>query len=293
MTQTPQQPKKLTPLVNKPVNKLGLVKPEDIVAPPRLLINGQEGFGKTSAVAFSPGACILMAAGETGYLTLLKHGLAPQIPCATLETWGDTLSQIEALISDPGSIKVVGLDALGGFERQCHQFVCDRDFGGDWGEHGFTSFQKGYEVSIGEWLKLLQLLDRLCNKGVAVVFLGHAKVKPFKNPMGADYDKYVVDVHDKTLAATARWVDAILFGTFKTITVDARGAVKNDNKQRLKGIGGADRVLYTTQRDSYVAKNRYGMPDEIAMPNDPSLMWRTIMDAMAGGKKREEELPPA
>jgi hypothetical protein len=36
-----------------------------------------------------------------------------------------------------------------------------RDFGGDWGDHGFLSYGKGPKVSIADWLLLLQKLDKL------------------------------------------------------------------------------------------------------------------------------------
>lgn len=101
-----------------------------------------------------------------------------------------------------------------------------------------------------------------------IIMLGHTQVKPYKNPMGEDFDRYVADVHHKTWGVTHKWADAVLFGTFLTITE------KKNNK--VKGIGGTERVLYTERRDAYDAKNRYNMPEEIEIPDDSSKSWETI-----------------
>ncbi|HUW30150.1 MAG TPA: AAA family ATPase [Planctomycetota bacterium] len=183
----------------------------------------------------------------------------------------DFLDQL-ALVSSP-THQVLAFDALGGIERLCHERVCERDFNGDWGEKGFTSYQKGYDVAVTDWLQLLQRLDRIRSQGITILMLGHVQVRPFRNPLGEDYDRYVSDVHHKTWGVTHKWADAVLFGTFRTIVVAKKG-------ERAKGIGGADRVLYCERRDAYDAKNRYGMPAELDIPGDPSQTWPTIWSAI-------------
>jgi len=152
--------------------------------------------------------------------------------------------------------------------------VCARDYGGDWGEHGFVSFQKGYDTSITEWLKLLQRLEKLNDAGAIILLLSHCRVKTFKNPMGSDYDRYASDVHDKTWSATSKWADAVLFGNFLTIVDTGK---KEDVNKKGKGIGSDKRVVWTTRRDAFDAKNRYSLPDRIDIPDDhPELIWSTI-----------------
>lgn len=248
--------------------------------PPAIVFNAVEGFGKTSYIAYAPNAAILMARGERGYTTLLGAGRVPKIPHVSIDSWADALAVVDGLADDPQGIKFLGFDALGGFERLCHEYVCNRDFGGDWGEKGFGSFQKGYEVSVTEWLKLLVKLDALRDRhGIAPVMLSHSKVATFKNPDGADFDRYVSDVHQKTWAATAKWADLILFGKFFTVVQQK----DNNVLKKGKGIGGTDRVVYTERRDAWDAKNRYGLPPEIDMPNDPSQMWQTVWSQIRPG----------
>jgi hypothetical protein len=238
--------------------------------PPRLILNAVEGWGKTSCAAYTPKPVLLMAKGETGYDTLLGAGLVPAIPATITESWKELLATCDEMIAAPElPYKTLNLDASGGFERMCHEYVCQRDFKGDWGEKGFTSFQKGYDVAVAEWLQLLTRLDRIRERGVMIIFLGHSKVTQFSNPMGENFDRYISDMHHKTTGVTSKWADAILFGTFVTVTEKSKTG-------KHKGIGGTERILYTERRDAFDAKNRYGMPPEIDIPDDPSKTWSTI-----------------
>jgi hypothetical protein len=244
-------------------------------APPRIVLNAVEGFGKTSTAAHAPNPAILMARGESGYLTLLGAKRVPPHPAIMLDSWDETLAMVDSLDEDPQGRQTVVLDALGGFERLCHEKVCKRDFGGDWGEKGFMSFHKGYHQSVGEWLKLIAKLDRLRERhGIAIIFLSHSLVKSFKNPMGEDFDRYIADCHEKTWGVTHKWADAVLFGNFATVVE------KKDGK--TKGIGGTERRLYSERRDAFDAKNRYGMKPAMVLPDSPLGAWTAIWDEIKG-----------
>ena len=247
---------------------------------PRMIINAVEGWGKTTALAHSPKPVVLMARDETGYQTLLGSGLAPQNDGAIIETWPQLIDALDSLVAS--DYQTVGLDALAGFERLCHEEVCRRDFGGDWSERGFGSFQKGYEQSVRDWNIMLARLDKLHASGKIILILSHSKVAGFRNPAGADFDRYVADCHAKTWAATARWADAVLFGKFDTM-VDLKQQDRGNIQKKGKGIGGAFRVLHTERRDAWDAKNRYGLPAQIDIPDDPSAVWSTIWNSIKKG----------
>jgi len=273
-TSAPPRPKTGPPNQPKPQAKIPTISKADVkFLPPKLALNCVEGWGKTSCGAYAPKPAILMARGETGYLTLLGAGLVPSVPKALIESWQSLLALLNDLLTkEKLPYKTLVFDAIGGFERLCHEFVCYRDFKGDWGEKGFTSYQQGYEVAVSDWLQMLALLDRIRTKGIIILLLGHTQIRPFKNPMGPDFDRYIADIHHKTWAVTHKWVDAALFGTYLTV-VDQVSKGKNP---KGKGIGGTQRILYTERRDSFDAKNRYAMASEIDIPNDPSQIWSTI-----------------
>lgn len=266
------------PTINVPQLTTG--KPAE--QPPRIILNAVEGFGKTSCAAYAPDAAILMATGETGYLTLLDANRVPDVPRAIIESWPALLSIVDSFVESP-PCKNLSLDAMGGFERLCHECVCNRDFSGEWGERGFASYQKGYDLAVTDWLQLLNRLDLLRKKGVNIMFLSHAKTITYKNPLGADYDKIIADVHHKTWAVTQKWADAVLFGNFFTV-VETDKSRKAEVLKKGKGIGGTERVIYTERRDAFDAKNRYGMPEVIDIPADPTQIWATINQHLPNGK---------
>jgi hypothetical protein len=263
---------------------------------PRMLMYAAEKFGKTTLGAYAPDPIILMARGETGYDTLLGAGLAPAVPALVMESFDQTLETLDIIIANPQGRKTVVLDAHGGFERLCHEKVVTEKFKGEWGDAGFLSYNKGPGIAVTEWLKLIQRLDQLHDKhGIIVVFLAHAKVKPFNDPMGPAYDRYICDAHETTWAVTARWSDCILFGKFFTVVeAEDRGKKK---ATKGKGIGGTDRVIHTKGCDAFVAGNRYGMTPEIWLPSaadfqgsaDPeaearAAMWSTVWNEIVRDK---------
>ena len=253
--------------------KLGKLSGE--FARPRIVLMAVEGWGKTSYAAHAPDVAIIMARGETGYSTLLSKQRVPNNDAVVVDTWPELLDVLNDLASGGHGYQHVALDALGGIERLCHEFVCARDFGNDWGEKGFASYAKGYDVSISEWLKLISLLDKIHASNTGVIVLSHTLVRTYKNPLGEDFDRYVSDAHHKTWASTHKWADAVFFGNFLTIVDKQKGKTG-------KGIGGTSRVVYTERRDAYDAKNRYGMPEAIDIPNDPTLVYSVVNQFVVG-----------
>jgi AAA domain-containing protein len=254
--------------------KIGRLKVEKTVTSAAIVLNAVEGWGKTSLGAHAPNPLIVMARGETGFATLRRKGLVPDVDYVECSTWGELLALCD---SQTGSEhKTYVFDALGGFERLCHEAVCAREFSNDWGEKGFTGFMRGYEVAVPEWVKFLQRLDGLRNaNGANIVLLSHAKVTPYKNPLGPDFDRYTADCHHKTWSVTHKWADALLFGTFETV-------VQKDGKTaRAKGVGGTERVVFTERTDAYDAKNRYHMPAKIEMGGDYTKTWDIVWDSLS------------
>jgi len=248
--------------------------------PERLLFYAVEGWGKTTMAAHIPGVAMVMASGETGYETLLNNGRVPAIPAVTVHSWQELMAFCdEQLSEEPLGYQHLAFDAAGRFERMCHEYVCDREFKGEWGEKGFSAFQRGYHIAIAEWLKFQERLERLNNRGIGITILGHVTVKSFKNPAGADFDRYSIDVHPNTTGAELyRWADNVFFGNFVTIVDDV-----NAKSKKGKGIGGNERVIYTQRCDAFDAKNKHGMPECISISDDYKQNWNTLQHYMTNG----------
>lgn len=252
--------------------------------PNRYGLHAVEGWGKTSFGAKTPKPVFIQTKGETGLETLIDSGRLPETShFPECLNWEELLSSVEMLITDQHDYKTLVIDTVNGAERLCHEFVCQRDFNNDWTDKGFIGYMRGYEVSLSEWRKLLVMLDELrSTKKMAIVLLCHTKVKPFKNPEGADYDRYQPDMHDKTWGLTHKWCDVVLFGNFDT-TVQ----VKKTGDKQGKASGGQQRVMYTERHAAYDAKNRLGLASEIEMGGNADESWKNFIEAVKAGKGGE------
>lgn len=254
-----------------------------------LVFSAVEGLGKTTMGCYAPKPLILMARGETGYVTLRQYNRVPEVDTVldangnpeTLNNWDAATAAMDAAIESEHESVV--FDALNGFERLLYEKVCRRDFGNDFSK--FQDYGRGPEVAVNEIVDFVARLERIKAAGKNVIVLSHVKVKPFKNPLGPDYDRFTPDCHEKTWSTVVKWADAVLFGKFNEMTEVAKSS-GNIAKDKGKAIGGTDRIIYTEPSAAWVAKNRYGMPAEIEIGNDPAQVWNKIFAAINGQEQQ-------
>ena len=259
--------------------KLDLTLPTRKEPRPRIVLYAVEGWGKTSLAAHAPSPIILQAREETGVQRLVDAGSIPIVPCPVIESWPNLLAALDSLNGGGAQFQTLVLDSIGTFQRLCVEHVCKTQFDGDFGEHGYSSFGKGAAATDREWATMLQRLDSLNRKGIVVILIGHAKVTTFKNPEGADYDRYECDADQKVWATTKRWADCVWFGRF-----DDRSSV-TDVKKKGKAIGGADRVLYTRHSAARDAKPGYSVPEVMTMPDGAAAAWAYVWDLLQSAKE--------
>jgi len=288
-TQTKLQPRTTSSgSVAAKVFSLANVSSKGTGAPGRWGLHSAPGFGKTSLLAYARKPIFIMTRGETGLDALIGSGQLPDTPhFPEVQTWGELINAIETLLNVEHEYKTLVIDTGNGCERLCHEYICNRDFSDDWGERGFTGYMRGYEVALGEWRLFLNLLDELrIKKGMTVFLLFHTKIKTFKNPSGADYDRYAPEMHEKTWALTKGWLDAILFGNFEvTVTAQGRDVTNNSSK---KGKAGdlSHRIIYTSSENpTFDAKNRLGLPPEIEMGDSAKQGWANLAQAIVDSRK--------
>lgn len=247
------------------------------------MIHGPEGSGKSSLGARFPKPIFIQTKGETGIETLIDSGQVGDVAhFPECMDWNDLLGIVSELTEGEHDYGSLIIDTANGAERLCHEYVCARDFANKWGKDGFTSYMAGFEVSLADWRGFLNALDRLREqRKMPVVLLCHTKVKSFKNPEGADFDRYQPDMHEKTWGLTHKWADAVLFLNFETFT--------EKDGQRSKGKGGQQRVLYTERHAAYDAKNRLGLPSEIDLGTSPTEAFTAFTNAIKAGRSAGKE----
>ncbi len=137
-------------------------------------------------------------------------------------------------------------------------------------------YARGYMHALNYWREILEQLDHLRNeRGMVVVLIAHAKVERFEDPEASPYDRYSPRLHKHATALVTEWCDAVLFATrkFRTQSDDA-GFGRKRTIAKAIGKDGGERILRTTGGPSCVAKNRYGLTEELP------LSWSAFMNAL-------------
>lgn len=242
--------------------------------PMAAVIYGPPGVGKTSFGASIPNRVFLIDDKEDGISTLKASGLADKdiAVLPPVSRWEDVLAVLKQLSSAQHAYKSLVIDTIGGLERLCHEYVCRESFRGDWGEKGFAGYQRGYEVALPEWRLFLNALDDCRAAGMSCVCLAHSIIKPYGNPEGDNYDRFVPDLHHKTWSLTHRWADMVLFLNYYVETTK--------DGLKAKGRGGQHRFCYCEYHAAYEAKNRCGLPAEIDMGSSGKEAWNNLRTAM-------------
>jgi hypothetical protein len=249
--------------------------------PTATLIYGPPGAGKTSAAANAKGVVFNTDREEQGIETLIAGGLVPNVARLPVpDNWTEELDIVEALATGDHDHKYLAVDSLRGIELLAHEHVAKESFDGDMlSDRGFMSFGKGPELALVEVRKWLRALDKLRDtRGMGIILLAHSKIETFKNPAGADYDRYTVDVSKPTWSIVSRWAEMILFANYLTVVESKSDKVKG------KAYGGHERYFWTANRAAWEAKNRHNLPEMIPMGEDGADAWHNLADAVKAGR---------
>ncbi len=244
-------------------------------SPPRLLVYGTEGIGKSTTAAAAPAPIFIPT----------EDGL-DQIDCASFplaHRLADVESALRTLIQEKHDFETVVIDSADWLERLVWDVLCE--------QYGVTSIEKvdggyarGYTHALTHWRRLLADLNTLRNQvGMCVILLAHAKVEKFEDPEHAAYDRYSPRLHKHVTALLTEWSDAVLFATRKIITKTEEGGFGRD-RTIAAGLGrdGGERILRTVGSPACVAKNRFGLPAELPL-SWPALMAALTQSASSAG----------
>jgi AAA domain len=223
-----------------------LVKTGRIHRAQRITLYGPESVGKTTLAAQFPDPLILDAEDGSTHLD------AARIQTPTEETFFQAL---RTLASESPGYRTLVIDTVTNVELFHRERVLKRhkmrnieDFGYGRGytyvREEFNSFLTGY-------------LDRFIRSGINVVVVCHSVVKRTQPPGLSDaFDRYELALDTVNAARLKQWSDAVLFLFWDTrIVENAEG--------RVRGVGGKERVIFTTHSAAFDAKNRVGLSEKL------------------------------
>ena len=228
------------------------IRKNDAMAAPRIMVYGVEGIGKSTFGAGAPNPVYILTEDGLGSLNV------DHFPLAT--SFQDVMDAIASLYKDNHAFETVVIDSLDWLEaiiqREIEQKYDAKDL----------AYGKGSLIAAERWREILDGLNALRNdKGMAVILIAHTTIKRFDSPEVEPYDRYQPKLQERINAVVREWADAVLFANYRTI-------VKKDdvgfNQTNNRGISTGERLLFTSERPAYMAKNRYNMPESIPLSWD-------------------------
>jgi hypothetical protein len=257
-----------------------LTPQKPISKPPIITLVGLAGTGKTTLAAMFPNP-VFIQAEESGAVfdswpEESKPDLFPLLPTAKghptkrgmleVSTREAIKAQIKHLIVDQHNYKTLIIDSASALHRMLEHELCVRDKVDNVAD-ACGGFHKGY-IALSDWHgEIMNGLNMLRNRGMAVIILAHTGIQRLKNrPDEDDYTVYSLDMNDKSVPVYVNFSDAVIYIAKSEFVKGKETNNKGVVTKWGKIVQTGERKLITTGdgKIGFVhAKTRYNMPAEI------------------------------
>lgn len=228
--------------------------------PPRLFLYAVEGIGKTTFAANAPKPIFIQTEDGLAGLDVARFPMVEKID--------DVRAAIGTLYEQEHDFETVVLDSADWLEQIVAKEIEATHDAKD------LAYGKGALKQAEVWRELLDGFNALRNdRGMSVILIGHCQIKRFDSPETEPYDRYQPKLQERSGALVREWADAVLFANYRTVVKTTEVGFK---KEVSRGITTGERLLYTTEKPAYMAKNRYALPESLP------LSWDALSTAIAG-----------
>ena len=216
----------------------------------KVVCYGPSGVGKTTLGSQMPDPVFIDTENGSHHIDVAR---------IVVGDWDSITAAVAQLATQDHGFRTIVFDTADWLEKRLAEHLC-RKFNKDSIED--FGFGKGYVLLAEEFARFLASLDALLAKGLHVVFLAHSTVRKFEAPdQAGSYDRYELKLTKQSAPLLKEWADALVFANYVT-----RVAEKDNG--RMRGVGGKERVLFTTHSAAYDAKNRHGLADKLPFSID-------------------------
>jgi len=221
----------------------------DTQLPPRIIIHGAEGVGKTTFACHAPNSVMMN----------LERGIPKKyldtIPQFSPSSYAECMDMIKTLYKSEHTYKTLIIDSLDALDDllTAHTRTV----------LGINSMSANFGAGSSErskyWADIISGLTALNeNKGMSILCICHTHTIEMRDPMLPIYDIRAPKLYKTEMTKFVDWSDVTGYAIVKTYTTSS------DGKRNLAKTAG-EHVILTHTNPAYIAKNRYDMPPEIPM----------------------------
>lgn len=224
-----------------------------------VMLYGVHGIGKSSFGTEAP-APVFLGSEDNSELSAAKFPI--------VKKWSDLEAALKALRDERHDFKTLVIDTIDNLQDIAQVEILSKEPGKNMAT-AFGGFGKAYEQMQTMFLKIREdYLKPIRAKGMHIVLLAHAQKTKHEDPMTAtSWDHYQPSLHKKVQPIFQDWVSAILFAQYHLTKAES-----DEGKSYVTGDG--RRIIYTEERPSHVAKNRFGLP--YTMPFKRGESWAKV-----------------
>ena len=217
-----------------------------------IMLYGPPGIGKSTWAAQAEEVIFLQTEDGLVDLDVENTGL--------IKEFGEYMEFLTALAEEDNKYKTVVTDSIDWLEKLVIKNICKRHNKETLAEIG--GYGVGYQLIKDYFTDVLKLCDLIREKMVNVIFLAHSEDKQIQPPDNEPYHRYEPRLAKQSMPIVEDWCDEILFVNYKVRTKEVESGFGQKRKQ---AIGKGERIIYTAPNPCWIAKNRKGLPEEIAL----------------------------